>query len=95
LRLGDGGENQLGKKIGIAALERLRIDDDLAHDSSPICLYPNETTARSRFDETVGQFGLQLLQSTLDLLTQLEQLIEIGHGLPGNREREREQGGNR
>jgi hypothetical protein len=75
LGLGDGAYDQVGQQLGVAALERLGINDDRAHPELSIDGGAHQSSTRAGLDGAAGQLNLELLQPALYLLAQLEELL--------------------
>jgi hypothetical protein len=81
LGLGDGRKHQVAQELRVAVLKNAGINPDGADCSSPIGgdLY-HAATGRS-LDRARCQLRLELLQTTLDLLAKLKELLKICHAI--------------
>jgi hypothetical protein len=81
LSLRDGSEHQVTQEVRIVFLKHSGIDGDGTHGTPAIGGHLDHATARRGLDGAICQLALELLQTPLDLLSQLEELLKICHAI--------------
>jgi hypothetical protein len=81
LRFGHCGEYQFPEKLGVVVLEHCGIDRNGTHGTAAVGRHLHHPSAGGGLDRTGGELGLELLQTALHLLPQLEQLLKICHAI--------------
>jgi len=81
LSLGDCGEYEVTQELGVVILEDSGLDRHRTYGAPAIGGYLDHAAAGRRFDGTVGQLALELLQATLHLLPELKELLKVCHAI--------------
>jgi hypothetical protein len=81
LGLGHGSEDQIAQELGVMILEDRRIDSNRPDGAPAVSGDFDHAAAGGGLDGATGQFALQLLQASLDLLTKLKELLKICHAI--------------
>jgi hypothetical protein len=81
LSLRNGSEHQVTQEVRIVVLKHRGIDGDGTYGTPAIRGYFDHATACRGLDGAVCQLTLKLLQTPLDLLSELEELLKICHAI--------------